>query len=89
LQVDHVMEGGLRCEGSRIRVTAHLIRTGDQVQVWSGAYEQNVPSILRLQRELAITIVQEVRVTLTEGPVSPASRHEAEHESGATLPERR
>jgi TolB-like protein/tetratricopeptide (TPR) repeat protein len=65
LGVDFVLEGSVRREGERVRVTAELARVSDQVQTWAATYERPVRSILALQQEIASQIGREVRVTLT------------------------
>ena len=53
LRVDYVLEGSVRREGGRIRVTGQLIDVLDQAHVWSGTYDHAVHSVMALQRELA------------------------------------
>ena len=65
LNVDYVLEGSIRREADRVRVTAQLIQARDQTHLWSGAYEQAIHSILTLQRELARDIGREIRLKLT------------------------
>ena len=67
LGVHWVIEGSVRCEGGRVRATAQLIHARDQVQVWSGTYEQAMISMLVLQRELASDLVREIRVSVAPG----------------------
>jgi TolB-like protein/tetratricopeptide (TPR) repeat protein len=77
LKVDYVMEGSVRCEGERVRVTAQLIDGRDQTPRWSGTYEQPLRSILGLQRDLAADIGREIRLKLSPerrppiGPIHP------------------
>ena len=40
LNVDYVLEGSVRCEGDRVRVTAKLIDGHDQTHLWAESYEQ-------------------------------------------------
>lgn len=65
LNVDYVLEGGVRCEAERVRITAQLIHGRDQTHVWAGSYEQPMRSILPLQRELAADISREIRLKLS------------------------
>lgn len=64
LAVDFVLEGSVRREGERVRVTAQLARVSDQAQAWAATYERPVRSILALQQEIASEIGREVQVTL-------------------------
>lgn len=70
LKVDYVVEGSVRREGDRVRVTAHLIHARDQAHLWSNTYEQTIHSILALQRDLAGDIAAGVRLTLSPRPGS-------------------
>jgi tetratricopeptide (TPR) repeat protein len=65
LNVDALVEGAVLREGSRVRVTAQLIRTKPERRLWADRYERDVSSILALQRDLAHVIAAEIRATLT------------------------
>jgi len=41
LQVAYVIEGGVRREGGRVRISVRLLKVADQSQVWSETYEQD------------------------------------------------
>jgi TolB-like protein/tetratricopeptide (TPR) repeat protein len=81
LKVDYVLEGSVRRESDRLRVAARLIRVRDQSQLWSNAYEEQIRSVLSLQRELAGDIGREIRLTLSgrtqakTGIVNPEAFH--------------
>ncbi len=64
LGVDYVVEGSVRRDGDRVRITAQLIRVSDQTHVWARAYERRVADVLMLQSEVASAIAAEVLVTL-------------------------
>ncbi|HQM64615.1 MAG TPA: protein kinase, partial [Acidobacteriota bacterium] len=53
LNVDYVLEGSAQREGSRIRITAELIRVGDQAQLWADSFDQEMAGILVLQSDVA------------------------------------
>ena len=53
LAVDYLLEGAIRTEGSRVRLTSRLIRAADQVQLWSASYERELTSLFDLQKELS------------------------------------
>ena len=73
LSVDYVLEGVLRLEGDRLRVTSRLIRVADQSHVWSGVYDEPMQSALWLQRRLAGDIGREVFLKVP-GTSRPADR---------------
>lgn len=65
LKVDYVVEGSVRRERHRVRVTAHLVDASDQSYLWSNTYDETMRSILVLQRSLATDIAAGIRLTLT------------------------
>ena len=65
LDVGYLVESSLRAEGPRLRITSKLIRVHDQSQMWSGSYDSEPASILAFQRELSVTIAEQVRLRLS------------------------
>jgi TolB-like protein/tetratricopeptide (TPR) repeat protein len=65
LHVDAIVEGSVLREGSRIRVTAQLIRASTDEHLWSETYDREFRDVLALQSELAQSIAEKVRVTVT------------------------
>ena len=65
LQVDAVVEGSVVRFGDEIRITAQLIYAPRDQHLWAEEYQRHVRDVLSLQREVAIDIASQVRVTLT------------------------
>jgi TolB-like protein/Flp pilus assembly protein TadD len=65
LGVDAVVEGSVIREGSRIRVSAQLIRAATDTHLWSETYDQEMSDALTLESDLAQSIAEKVRVTVT------------------------
>jgi TolB-like protein/Flp pilus assembly protein TadD len=65
LSVDYLVEGSIRAEGGRLRVTATLIRVQDQEHVWSRSYDREPTSLLGLQQELSTSIAEQIRLQLS------------------------
>ena len=65
LRVDAIVEGSLIRQGSRIRVTAQLIRGATDEHLWSEAYDRELRDALALESEVAQSIAQRVAVTVT------------------------
>ena len=65
LGVDAVVEGSVIKEGDRIRVTAQLIRGATDQHFWSETYDREMPDVLTLESELALSIAEKVEVTVT------------------------
>ncbi len=58
LNVDYVLEGGVRRDAQRVHVTAQLIKAKDQTQVWAASYDRPVDQAFQLEREIASAIGQ-------------------------------
>jgi TolB-like protein len=65
LRVDAIVEGSVIREGSRIRVTAQLIRGATDDHFWSETYDRELRDALALESEVAQSIAQRVEVTIT------------------------
>ena len=64
LGVKYVLEGSVRKAGNRIRLTAQLIDTTNEVHLWSGRYDRVVEDIFNLQDELTTRILSELNIKL-------------------------
>jgi TolB-like protein/DNA-binding winged helix-turn-helix (wHTH) protein/Flp pilus assembly protein TadD len=65
LRVDALVEGSVIREGSRIRVSAQLIRGATDEHFWSEAYDRELGDALTLESEVAQSIASRVEVTVT------------------------
>jgi TolB-like protein/DNA-binding winged helix-turn-helix (wHTH) protein/Flp pilus assembly protein TadD len=68
LGVQYLLEGSVRREADRVRVTTQLIQMKDQTRVWSRQYDREVSSLLALQSEIAQETADEIQLTLGRGP---------------------
>jgi len=64
LGVDYVLEGSVRREVDRVRITAQLIRVQDQIHVWAENYDRRLPGILDIHGEIGTAIAAQVRLKL-------------------------
>jgi serine/threonine-protein kinase len=53
LGVRHIVEGSVRRQGSRVRVTAELIEAASDAHLWSGTFEGDLADSFRVQEEIA------------------------------------
>ena len=60
LNVATVLEGSVRKAGSRIRVTAQLINSGDGFHIWSENFDGEMTDIFEMQDEIARKIVNKL-----------------------------
>src|SRR4030095_3715803 len=65
LNVGYLLEGSVRRQGSRIRVTAQLIQASDQTHIWAESYDSDVSDVLKLQSEIARAISSGIRLELS------------------------
>ncbi|WP_372016753.1 winged helix-turn-helix domain-containing protein [Pseudoxanthomonas sp. 10H] len=64
LGVDHLLEGSVRRDGDRLRVTAQLVRAADGTHLWSKAYSRRIEDVFAVQEELSRDVAQALSVTL-------------------------
>ena len=65
LKVDRVVEGSVQRSGDTVEVTARLLNARTDTQLWSKSYQSQLRDLLTLQRELALTIANEIKIKLT------------------------
>ena len=63
LNVQYVLEGSVRRESERVRITAQLIQVKDQTHVWARQYDRELKDLLPLEGEVAHEIAQEIQLT--------------------------
>ncbi len=82
LNVDGIIEGTVQRSGDRVRVTAQLIHAPTDRHMWAGTYDRELKDVLALQDEVARSIANEIKTTLTPQeqksltavrPVNPAA----------------
>ncbi len=69
LGVDAIVEGSVRRDGDRVRITAELIEARTDQHLWTETYDRDLSDILNLQSQVAAAIASEIRAKL-----SPSSR---------------
>ncbi|MFY9939570.1 MAG: tetratricopeptide repeat protein, partial [Silvibacterium sp.] len=65
LGVDALVEGSVIREGNRIRVHAQLIRASTDEHFWSETYDRELRSVLGLESDVAESIAEKVKVTIS------------------------
>ncbi len=53
LDVHHVLEGSVRKQGNRVRITAQLIEAGSDAHLWTQTYQRDLDDIFKVQEEIA------------------------------------
>jgi TolB-like protein/Tfp pilus assembly protein PilF len=64
LNVSNVLEGSVRKSGSRVRVTAQLVKVDDGFHLWSGNFDRELTDIFAIQDEIAVAIADAMKTTL-------------------------
>ncbi|HEY3440507.1 MAG TPA: hypothetical protein VGK29_07140 [Paludibaculum sp.] len=62
-----IVEGSVRRQGDRLRVTARLTNPADGAALWSQSYERDVRDVFAIQDEIAQSIANALRVNLRGG----------------------
>jgi TolB-like protein len=61
LGVRELLEGSIRCEGLRLRVSVQLVRVEDGFTLWSQSFDRKLTGILAIQAEIAEEISEKIR----------------------------
>jgi serine/threonine protein kinase/Tfp pilus assembly protein PilF len=60
-----VLEGTIRRSGNRLRITAQLVEVSTRHSVWAERYDRMIEDVFAIQDEIARSIAQALRITLT------------------------
>ena len=71
LGVRHIVEGAVRRQGNRVRVTAELIDASSEAHLWSGSFEGNLSDRFRVQEEIARKVSSQLASGLRAVPAMP------------------
>jgi|HubBroStandDraft_6_1064221.scaffolds.fasta_scaffold51385_2 TolB-like protein/DNA-binding winged helix-turn-helix (wHTH) protein/tetratricopeptide (TPR) repeat protein len=64
LGVANILEGSVRKEGNRVRITASLIKADDGFQLWSETYDRDVDRIFEAQDDIARDVTSTLQIKL-------------------------
>jgi len=67
LGVRHVLEGSVRRQGQRVRVTAQLIEADTGFHVWSETYDREVEDVFGIQSDIARSVAEALEIVLSSG----------------------
>src|SRR5688572_32888782 len=74
LSADYLLEGSVRGEGDRIRITAQLIETRTEVHLWAETYDRSLGETLNLQTDVAAHIARSLAMELVPDQVDVLGR---------------
>ena len=64
LGATHLIEGSVRKEGNRVRITAQLVQADNGVRVWTESYDRELTGRIRHPEDIATAIAGALRVPL-------------------------
>ena len=64
LDVETLLEGSIRKDGNKLRITAQLIRTADGSHIWSDRYDRNLDDVFAIQDGISLAIVNVLKIKL-------------------------
>ena len=70
LNVDSILEGSVRKEGSSVRITVQLTNVADGFTIWSKSYNRELENIFDIQEEIATSVAGELGVRLGVGAIN-------------------
>ncbi|NIP18722.1 MAG: tetratricopeptide repeat protein [Xanthomonadales bacterium] len=66
LDVANLLEGSVRKDGNRVRITAQLVKASDGFHLWSDTYDRELDDIFEIQEEIAEMVAGALRATLLD-----------------------
>ena len=73
LGVSNILEGSVRKDKNRIRITAQLIKAADGSHLWSETYDRDLEDIFKLQDDIAGSVVKQLKLKLFAAPDNASS----------------
>ncbi len=70
LNVANILEGSVRKDGKRVRVTAQLVSAEDGFHKWSETYDRELNDIFAVQEEISRNVAEALKVKLLDQKVS-------------------
>jgi len=82
LGVAHILEGSIRKQGERVRITAQLIKADDGFHLWSETYDRELTDIFAVQDEISRAVAEALSLKLgaAEGKRAPETVSAAAHD---------
>jgi len=78
LGVQYVLEGSVRRDADKVRITAQLIQVKDQAHLWTRQYDRQLSGLLALQTEIAQEVSDEIHLVFGDSKRSAPHRQPAQ-----------
>jgi len=75
LGVQYILEGSVRRDGNRMRITAQLIQVKDQSHLWAREYNHSLQDLFALQDDVTAGVAAEIQSRLALEPRNRAGRN--------------
>ena len=75
LNVQNILEGSMRREGNRIRISVQLVSAANGSHLWSQTYEFESQSVFTVQDQITSAIVEVLKVKLAVTPSAGESKN--------------
>jgi adenylate cyclase len=79
LDVETVLEGSIRKDGNRLRITAQLIKVSDGSHIWSERYDRYMKDVFSIQDEISMAIINSLKVKLLGDTKTIISKRHSEN----------
>ena len=66
LNVKTILEGSIRKQGNKLRITAQLVNVENGFHLWSEKYDRDMNDIFAIQDEIALAITEKLKITLLD-----------------------
>jgi TolB-like protein/DNA-binding winged helix-turn-helix (wHTH) protein/tetratricopeptide (TPR) repeat protein len=78
LNVGSIVAGGVRKDGTHLRITVQLINTKDGFNLWSESYDREMKDIFAVQDEIAHSVAESLKLSLlAQGSTTPSARNQS------------
>jgi adenylate cyclase len=78
LGVRHVLEGGVRKSGNRVRITAQLIDAETDAHLWAEQYDRSLEDVFALQDEITMCVVGAIEPSVRKAEIDRIKRQRPE-----------
>ncbi|HSC07130.1 MAG TPA: tetratricopeptide repeat protein, partial [Steroidobacteraceae bacterium] len=75
LKVNHLLEGSVRTDGSRVRITTQLIDAQDGHRLWSQTFDRELHDVFAVQEEIARSVASSLEVRLLPADTERLVQH--------------
>lgn len=80
LRVTTLLEGSVRQEGQKVRVTAQLVNVSDGLHLWSQIYDRELTGLLQIEEEISRAVADTLRTRLAPDGKGRATTNPRAHE---------